>query len=159
MPKRLRVIWAMHVTGQLSAAHVERLLDDADPAVRGWVIQFAVERRDASPPLLERLQRLAADDPSPVVRLAICSALQRLPLEARWPIAAALVAHAEDADDHNLPLMNWYAIEPLVPVDPFRAVALAAASRIPTVSRFIVRRAASEEQCYQPLVAQLSASD
>jgi HEAT repeat protein len=55
--------------------------------------------------------------------------------------------------------MNWYAIEPLVPVDPVRAVALAAASRIPTVSRFIVRRAASEEQCYEPLVAQLSASD
>ena len=159
VPKRLRVIWAMHVTGQLSPAHVERLLDDADPAVRGWVIQLAVERRDASPPLLERLQRLAADDPSPVVRLAICSALQRLPLEDRWPIAAALVAHAEDVDDHNLPLMNWYAIEPLVPVDPVRAVALAAASRIPTVSRFIVRRAASEEQCYEPLVAQLSASD
>ena len=159
VPKRLRVIWAMHVTGQLSAAHVERLLDDADPAVRGWVIQLAVERRDASPPLLERLQRLAADDPSPVVRLAICSALQRLPLEDRWPIVAALVAHAEDADDHNLPLMNWYAIEPLVPVDPVRAVALAAASRIPTVSRFIVRRAASEEKCYEPLVAQLSASD
>jgi putative membrane-bound dehydrogenase-like protein len=159
VPKRLRVIWAMHVTGQLSAAHVERLLDDADPAVRGWVIQLAVERGDASPSLLERLQRLAADDPSPVVRLAICSALQRLPPGDRWPIAAALVAHAEDADDHNLPLMNWYAIEPLVPVDPVRAVALAAASRIPTVSRFIVRRAASEEKCYEPLVAQLSASD
>ena len=158
-PKRLRVIWAMHVTGQLTAAHVERLLDDADPAVRGWVIQLAAERRELVPPLLERLERLAADDPSPVVRLAICSALQRLPLAARWPIAAALVAHAEDVDDHNLPLMNWYAIEPLVPIDPVRAVALAAASRIPTVSRFIVRRAASDEQCYEPLVAKLSASD
>jgi putative heme-binding domain-containing protein len=159
VPKRLRVIWAMHVTGQLSAAHVERLLDDADPAVRGWVIQLAVERGDASPPLLERLQRLAADDPSPVVRLAICSALQRLPLGDRWPIAAALVAHAEDADDHNLPLMNWYSIEPLVPLDPARALEIAAASRIPIVARFIVRRAASGEKCYEPLVAELAAGD
>ncbi len=158
-PKRLRVIWALHVTGQLTAAHIERLLTDADPAVRGWVIQLAAERRELSPPLLGRLQLLAADDPSPVVRLAICSALQRLPPAARWSIAAALVAHAEDADDHNLPLMNWYAIEPLVPLDPARALQLAAASRIPTVSRFIVRRAASDESCYEPLVAQLSASD
>ena len=55
--------------------------------------------------------------------------------------------------------MNWYAIEPLVPLDPARALTIAAASRIPTVSRFIVRRAASEESCYEPLVAQLSASD
>ena len=157
--KRLRVIWALHVTGQLTAAHIDRLLDDADPAIRGWVIQLAAERRELSPPLLDRLQSLAADDPSPVVRLAICSALQRLPPAARWPISAALVAHAEDADDHNLPLMNWYAIEPLVPLDPTRALQIAAASRIPTVSRFIVRRAASDESCYEPLVAQLSTSD
>ena len=158
-PKRLRVIWAMHVTGQLSPAHIERLLDDADPAVRGWAIQLAAEGRDLSPAMIDRLQRLAAEDPSPVVRLAICSALQRLPPAARWPIAAVLVTHADDADDHNLPLMNWYAIEPLVPLDPARALAIATASRIPTVSRFIVRRAASEESCYEPLVAQLAASD
>jgi putative membrane-bound dehydrogenase-like protein len=157
--KRLRVIWAMHVTGQLTAARIEQFLDDADPAVRGWAIQLAAEGRVLSPALLDRLQRLAADDPSPVVRLAICSALQRLPPAARWPISAVLVTHAEDADDHNLPLMNWYAIEPLVPLDPTQALAIAAASRIPTVSRFIVRRAASEESCYEPLVTQLSASD
>ena len=157
--QRLRVIWAMHVTGQLSAPQVERLLEDADPAVRGWVIQLASERGELSPSMLDRLHRLAADDPSPVVRLAICSALQRLPAAARWPISAALVAHAEDADDHNLPLMNWYALEPLVTLDPHRALTIAAASRIPTVSRFIVRRAASDDRCWEPLVAQLSASD
>ena len=158
-PKRLRVIWAMHVIGQLSPTRIERLLDEADPAVRGWVIQLAAERHDLSPSLLERLHRLAVEDPSPVVRLAICSALQRLPPAARWPIAAALVAHAEDAGDHNLPLMNWYAIEPLVPLDPARALEIAAASRIPIVARFIVRRAASDERCYEPLVAELAAGD
>lgn len=72
--------------------------------------------------LLEKFAVLAAEDPSPVVRLALASALQRVPPAARWPIATALVAHAEDAGDHNLPLMNWYAIEPLVTLDKLEAV-------------------------------------
>jgi len=159
-PKRLRVIWALHVTGSLDAVVAERLLDDPDPAVRAWAIQLANETGGV--PLESRLgtyRRLAAEDPSPVVRLALASALQRIPADARWEVCEALVAHSEDADDHNLPLMNWYAIEPLVPLDPARAVALAAASRIPTVSRFIVRRAASEEACYEALVAGLATAD
>ena len=158
--KRLRVIWAMHVTGALDARRSEALLDDPDPAVRAWAIQLANET--GSIPLETRIGRyrqLAADDPSPVVRLALCSALQRIPTEARWDICTGLVGHAEDAEDHNLPLMNWYAIEPLVTLDPQRAMSLAAASRIPAVSRYIVRRAASEEACYEALVARLAAAD
>ena len=158
--KRLRVIWAMHVTGALDARRSEALLDDPDPAVRAWAIQLANET--GSIPLETRIGRyrqLAADDPSPIVRLALCSALQRIPTEARWDICTGLVGHAEDAEDHNLPLMNWYAIEPLVTLDPQRAMSLAAASRIPAVSRYIVRRAASEEACYEALVARLAAAD
>jgi putative heme-binding domain-containing protein len=158
--KRLRVIWAMHVTGALDARRSEALLDDPDPAVRAWAIQLANET--GSIPLETRIGRyrqLAADDPSPIVRLALCSALQRIPTEARWDICTGLVGHAEDAEDHNLPLMNWYAIEPLVTLDPQRAMSLAAASRIPAVSRYIIRRAASEEACYEALVARLAAAD
>lgn len=158
--KRLRVIWAMHVTGKLDVPRTEALLDDADPAVRAWAIQLANETGDV--PLetrIGRYRKLATDDPSPIVRLALCSALQRMPLEARWDVCTGLVGHAEDAEDHNLPLMNWYAAEPLVTLDPQRAMSLAAASRIPAVSRYIVRRAASEESCYEALVARLAAAD
>ncbi|MFM8292116.1 MAG: c-type cytochrome, partial [Planctomycetia bacterium] len=110
------------------------------------------------PPLTKRFADLAATDPSPVVRLAIAAALQRMPPADRWPIAAALLAHAEDASDHNLPLMDWYAVEPLVPLDPARAVALADGCRIPLVARFIVRRAAAAD-AWDPLVARLSRAD
>jgi putative membrane-bound dehydrogenase-like protein len=158
-PKKLRVVWAMHVTGQIDEAGLVRLLDDPEPAVRGWAIQLAAERKSVSPALLERFAKLAASDPSPVVRLALASALQRIPPAARYPIATALIAHAEDAGDHNLPLMDWYAIEPLVMLDPARAVELAAASRIPTVSKFIVRRLAFDESGYEPLVNLLAAAD
>lgn len=158
-PKKLRVIWAMHVTGQLDETGLVRLLDDSDPVIRGWAIQLAAERKNVSPPLLGRFAELAAKDPSPVVRLALASALQRIPPQARWPIATPLVAHAEDAGDHNLPLMDWYAIEPLVPLDMARAVELAAACRMPTVVRFIVRRAAFDEAGYEPLVNRLASAD
>ena len=60
-----------------------------------------------------------------MVRLYLASALQRLPLENRWDILAGLVGHAEDAADHNLPLMYWYAAEPLAAVDASRAAWLA----------------------------------
>ena len=159
LPQRLRVIWALHAVGGLDEPRIMRLLADADPLVRSWAIQLATERREASSDLLLRYRSLAADDSSPVVRLALCSALQRLPLDARWPISAALVAHAEDASDHNLPLMNWYAIEPLVAVDPAQALALAGRCRIPMVSRFIVRRAASDEASAEAVVTTLTAAD
>jgi putative membrane-bound dehydrogenase-like protein len=158
-PNKLRVIWTLHVTGQLDEAGLMQILDDPEPAVRGWAIQLAAERKHVSPSMLERFATLAASDPSPVVRLALAAALQRISLAGRWPIATALVAHAEDAGDHNLPLMNWYAIEPLVPLDPVQAVELAAASRIPVVSRFILRRLALEPAGYDALVDRLAVAD
>jgi putative membrane-bound dehydrogenase-like protein len=163
--KRLRVLWAMHVTGCLDEAALLRLLDDESPHVRGWAVQLACERlspegtASLAPSLAEALVRLAASDPSPVVRRFLASAAGRMPLADRWSILERLVAHAEDADDHNLPLLEWYAVEPLVPVDPSRALALAAASRIPTVSRFIVRRAAAEEAYADPLIEAMAAAD
>jgi len=78
---------------------------------------------------------MAARDPSPVVRLAISSALQRIDPAERWRIAEGLVGHAEDAGDHNLPLMVWYGVEPLVPLDPDRALKVAAHSRLPIGAR------------------------
>src|SRR5439155_868920 len=67
--------------------------------------------------LQKRLAALAATDPSPVVRLYLAAALQRLSLSERLPIAEKLVAHSEDADDANLPPMIWYGIEPIASTD------------------------------------------
>ena len=41
-----------------------------------------------------------------------------MPLGDRRPIVAALIAHDEDNADPNLPLMNWYAFEPLAAARP-----------------------------------------
>ena len=99
--------------------------------------------RKPSAAAVKRFVTMAREDKSPLVRLYLASALQRLPLDQRWELAAALAAHAEDATDHNLPLMIWYGIEPLVPTDPRRAVALATQCKIPLVRQFIARRVVS----------------
>ncbi len=109
----------LHLTGGLSTDHITRGLANLNPYIRAWTIQLECEDRNPSDATLEQMAELAKSDPSPVVRLYLASALGRLPLERRWETLANLVAHAEDVADHNLPLMYWYAAEPLaaVPAD------------------------------------------
>lgn len=155
--ERLRLLWALHATQGLEEGLARALLGDEHEAVRAWTIQLELEDRAASPAVRADLERLARMDPSPMVRLYLASGLQRLPLAERWPVAEALAAHAEDADDPNLPLMLWYGVMDLVPEDPARALALARASRLEVVARFVVRRAAQDPAAHGALVAALSA--
>ena len=55
--------------------------------------------------------------------LYLASAMQRIPAKDRWTVLEKLTRHAADASDHNLPLMYWYAAEPLAEADPERALA------------------------------------
>jgi putative membrane-bound dehydrogenase-like protein len=141
--RRLRGLWALHATGGLSAERARRALADANEYVRAWAIQLALEGTEASPDLLRQLTQMARDDASPVVRLYLSAGLQRLPASRRWDILEALLARKEDAADPNLPLMNWYAAEPLAGVDPARALQLAGHAAMPPLLNFMVRRVGS----------------
>ncbi len=134
---RLRALWTLHATGGLHRDGPEYLLADPSEHVRAWAVRLLSEQAD---PPRERFVSLAKNDPSPVVRLEIASALQRLSIEKRWAIVEGLLSRAEDAADANLPLMIWYGFEPLVPADPERALDVAAKGQIPLVRQFAVRR-------------------
>ena len=86
---------------------------------------------------------MAHEDNSPLVRLYLASAMQRLSLKQRVPVLAHLLANAEDKHDQNLPLMYWYATEPVVAADRLAAVKLLTACKIPKVRQFITRRMAT----------------
>ena len=86
--------------------------------------------------------KLAASDPSQVVRLYIASALLRIEPGRRWPVLAGLLSHPEDAKDHNLPLLYWYATEGSVSADPVRGLGILKETKIPKVREFIARRLA-----------------
>ncbi len=138
--RQLRALWALYCTGGTKEAWLRQQLEHPSEHVRTWAIRFVVDQGAPGRETVERFVRLAKDDPSGLVRLFLASALQRLPLPQRGDLAAALLSHPKDAYDHNLPLMIWYGIEPLVPVEPARAVELAASGRFPLVRRFIARR-------------------
>jgi len=144
--RRLRALWALHVTGGLTEKIALAQLDHANEYIRAWAIQLMMEDRNPSAALLKELARLAKSDPSPFVRLYVAAALQRTPVNQRLEVLEGLLAHAEDSQDHNLPLMYWYATEPVVAQDMKLAVALMTKTKIPLVRQFITRRMASSDK-------------
>jgi putative membrane-bound dehydrogenase-like protein len=142
VPRRLRGLWALHATGGMDPSGWAALLDDESEHVRGWAIQLLCERGAPDRAVLARFAEMARGDASPVVRLYLACAARRLPIDERWAIVEGLVTRGEDADDANLPLLYWYAIEPLVAADKLRALKLLAGAKIPLVRQYIARRAA-----------------
>jgi putative membrane-bound dehydrogenase-like protein len=144
--RRLRGLWALHVTGWLTEKLLLKGLADKGAYMRAWSIQLALEQVKpafGSFALLKKLTEMAKEDPSPIARLYLASGLQRLPLDQRWVILGKLLAHGEDAKDHNLPLMYWYAAEPLGEHDPSHALLLALQAKVPPILQFMVRRIGS----------------
>jgi putative membrane-bound dehydrogenase-like protein len=140
--RRLRAMWALHVTRGLTEADLIALLDDDSEYVRGWAITLLAEERQPSDTALRRFAGLARDDSSALVRLQLASALQRAPVEKRWDVIVALAGRAADTADGNQALMVWYAAEPLVAQDMPRALGLAADAMLPRLFAFTVQRIA-----------------
>ena len=135
--RRLRAAWALYVSGGLDEKAALALLNQPSEHVRAWGIRLLCDLGAPAPATLARFAELAKTDPSPKVRLSLASALQRLSLQQRWAVVEPLASHKEDASDPMLPLMIWYGVEPLVPADQRRAVALR--DRLPDSHRAPVR--------------------
>ncbi len=116
------------------------------PGNNWWPRMIARVRADKGEqlagPVLPQLADANSSDS--LVRLHTASAMQRLPLDARFSFASALASHAEDANDRQQPLMIWYGIEPAVTAHPEQAIALVLSSKIPTVRRLVTRRLTEE---------------
>ena len=143
--RKLRAIWALHGIGAISSELNSQLAKDADATVRGWSLRLAMETRGkAESGKIVQLIEQHSQDKSPVVQLAVASALQQLAPKDRWNALTNLAAHEGVAADHNLPLMIWYAAEPLADVDPDRALAwsMVAGEKVPMLREFMLRRIA-----------------
>jgi putative membrane-bound dehydrogenase-like protein len=142
IPRKLRALWALHVTDGLLVENLRDMLGHSSEYIRSWAIQLLMDVANPSDDLLEQFAVMARNDESALVRLQISSALQNVDLDRRWDILEGLAGHVQDADDHNLPMMVWYAAEPLAEVDPDRAMELALDSPFPNLVAFTSRRIA-----------------
>jgi putative membrane-bound dehydrogenase-like protein len=155
--RKLRALWALHATGGLTEALAHEALSSPQDYVRAWTIQLLGEKGSSSGKTLDLLAAMAERDSSATVRRYLASFLQRIPAAPRWAIARALASHGEDAADHNLPLLIWFGIEPVLAGDVGAALELALRTKIPLLREFIARRCAQEEASLDALAGVLSA--
>ncbi len=168
---KLRALWTLQAIGGADEAFLRRQLHHSNEHVRTWAIRFLTDawpldtvmsqrpagtseirnsksevEKDlaASAATLKELVRMAKTDPSGLVRLALASTLQRLPVLQRADLAAALAARKEDADDHNLPLLIWYGLIPVAEADATAVASLAAKIELPLTRKLIARRLAED---------------
>ena len=151
---RLRALWSLHVSKALDQVQLKKLLTDKDEYIRAWSIQLLCEDKKVSDDILAQFQSMAKNDPSPVVRLYLSAALQRLSPNQRWDLAMALSKRKEDVGDHNIPHMLWFGIEPLIDDDPNRYLTISSETEIPMIAQYMARRMVDADQM-QTLVAQL----
>ena len=147
---RLRALWALLVSGGIEPGILKQKLSGSEHE-RAWAIRLMEDASHASPAMTKSFDRfvetelphLAASETSALVRVTLASLLQKLPLSQRPALAQPLLAHSEDAKDHNQPLMLWYGLEPLAATDAHFTDFIANA-RIPRVQRLAARRLAED---------------
>lgn len=134
---RLRGLWTCRAILPASELRWTNVLSDPDDFVRAWGIQLAAEDGSPSPEVQASFQNLAIQDPSPVVRLYLASAAQRLSDASAWPLIEALASHAEDRTDRNLPPLLWTTIARRMPSGYSRALALARVTPLEVLTDWI----------------------
>ncbi len=137
---QLRALWTLHATGGLDEGEMQALLSHPNEYLRSWAVQLLTEDKSVSAVTLTKFTDMAKADQSAMVRLYLASAMLRLPADRRWDVLTALSQRTEDAQDHNLPLMIWYGIEPLVDLDAQRALTLAETAKIPILLEYMVKK-------------------
>ena len=153
-PARLRALWALHVAAGVDARTAIENLKNSDEWLRGWTLQLAFESEENLGRLIQEvndqglkaepdLLTIADRDPSSLVRLFVAGVTQRITDDdLRTKVVNRLLQHEEDAQDHNLPLMYWFAMEPLVADHPQESLTLALETKLPKILNFTTRRVA-----------------
>ena len=144
-------MWVLHA---LNKTISESWLNDPDEHIRAWVIRLMMDdkpidtlfgpRQKAlptiNPELVQKLVQQAQVDKSGLVRLTLASTLQSLPVEHTGrELAKALAFHSEDKNDHNLPLVVWAGITPLVELDPEKLLDVARITEWSNLRTWIAR--------------------
>ena len=153
---RLQGMWALHITNELEVTDILDALNDEDEYIRAWAIQLLTEDKNPSRSAIKAFVRLANEDLSPVVRLYLAAALQRMEPADKWSVGQALAMRNEDIEDHNIPKMLWFGMESVVASDIDLGIDLALKTKIPGFAKNIARRTVDLDDGLEKLVTVLA---
>jgi len=107
----LQSLWALYVSGGFDDAIAAKLLKHPQAPVRAWTIRFIGDTKKLSPEMFRLVIALARDEKSASVRNQLACSAKRWPANAAMPVVRELLKHNEDANDPQIPLLLWWAIE------------------------------------------------
>lgn len=150
----LRALWMMNALGGVDRKILVELLDAKEEHMRVWAIRLLTDewaidsvygpmehrKVESDPVLRDRFVKMAKEDESGLVRLALASTLQRIAVKDRVVLASALVARKEDAGDHNLPKLVWFGLMHLGE----ERLEVAKATEWPELLRYLARSSAGD---------------
>jgi putative membrane-bound dehydrogenase-like protein len=148
---QLRALLALHAVGDIDDAKLQELLKSRQEDLRGWAIRLMAESHKPPAEVVSQFAQMAKDESSASVRLALATALQRLPAAQRRHIAINLAEHEASAADANLPYLIWYGLEPAAALPGQNWAGLVYATRMPLVRRSLARRLAGVEKGHEAL--------
>jgi putative heme-binding domain-containing protein len=156
---QLRALWSLHAIGAADESFLRKQLRHPNEHVRTWAVRLLSDTWSLDTLMSQRpestksvpgaavvddLVRVAREDRSALVRLALGDGEALQGGRQRPELATALVAHASDAADHNLPLLIWYGLIPMADANPVALAQVAAKCELPDTRRLIARRLAED---------------
>src|SRR5262249_9488726 len=141
--QRLRALWDLHCITNLDEKQFLQLLErGVEDDLRAWAVRLWADEFRLPSEVYSRLLGMAAlPSTSLQVELALAAAAQRLPMSARLELALNISTDRRNAQDANLPLLIWYAVEP-VPDYKWSWTEELLMSDIPLLSQYVARRTA-----------------
>src|SRR6185295_6459361 len=107
-------VWALHAMErfEMMKQALPDLSKDDSPYVRGWAHQIRFEKSSSEGAQRFGFQFSNDQMKTAIERKFIVSAILRVPEYGRVETLKNITQYAEDANDHVLPYLYWYALEP-----------------------------------------------
>jgi len=107
----LESLWAINLSGGLTDEVAMLALQHQDPFVRMWAVRLLGDGGKPSQRIQEMLASIAEKEQHPEVRSQLAASAKRFPASVAISVLKNLMLFHSDANDPDIPLQIWWAIE------------------------------------------------
>jgi putative membrane-bound dehydrogenase-like protein len=107
----LQSLWTLYGSGGFDDATAAKLMKHPHPPVRAWAVRFVGDAKNIPAQTLPEVIALARNEKSTSVRNQLACSAKRWHASIAMPVIRELLKHDEDANDPQIPLLLWWAIE------------------------------------------------